>query len=61
MEQKRRTLQKSDIAAAIAQTDIFDFLDDIVSSDDNKEDAKAEPAFPYRFYLSPRVQLQAQR
>jgi nuclear transcription factor Y gamma len=33
-EKKRRTLQKSDIAAAIARTDIFDFLVDIVPRDD---------------------------
>jgi nuclear transcription factor Y gamma len=29
-ENRRRTLQRSDIATAIAQTDIFDFLIDIV-------------------------------
>lgn len=29
-ENRRRTLQRSDVAAAIAQTDIFDFLIDIV-------------------------------
>jgi nuclear transcription factor Y gamma len=33
-EKKRRTLQKSDIAAAITRTDIFDFLVDIVPRDD---------------------------
>ncbi|XP_042382876.1 nuclear transcription factor Y subunit C-1-like [Zingiber officinale] len=33
-ENKRRTLQKNDIAAAIARTDIFDFLVDIVPRDD---------------------------
>ena len=47
---KRRTLQKSDIAAAILQTEIFDFLVDIIPRDDNKEEAKAEPAFPFCFY-----------
>jgi len=31
---KRRTLQRSDIAAAIAKTDIFDFLVDIVPCTD---------------------------
>lgn len=33
-ENKRRTLQKSDIAAAIAKTDVFDFLLDILSKED---------------------------
>ncbi|GAB2269679.1 Nuclear transcription factor Y subunit C-1 [Dionaea muscipula] len=38
-ENKRRTLQKNDIAAAITRTDIFDFLVDIVPRDDIKEEA----------------------
>ena len=38
-ENKRRTLQKNDIAAAITRTDIFDFLVDIVPRDDPKDDA----------------------
>ncbi|XP_021905707.1 nuclear transcription factor Y subunit C-1 isoform X2 [Carica papaya] len=33
-ENKRRTLQKNDIAAAITRTDIFDFLVDIVPRDE---------------------------
>lgn len=37
-ENKRRTLQRNDIAAAITKTDIFDFLVDIVPRDDLKED-----------------------
>ena len=37
-ENKRRTLQRNDIAAAITKTDIFDFLVDIVPRDDFKED-----------------------
>ncbi|KAK9086105.1 hypothetical protein Sjap_026516 [Stephania japonica] len=37
-ENKRRTLQKSDIASAITRTDIFDFLVDIVPRDEVKED-----------------------
>lgn len=37
-ENKRRTLQKNDIAAAITRTDIFDFLVDIVPRDDLKEE-----------------------
>jgi len=36
-ENKRRTLQRNDIAAAITKTDIFDFLVDIVPRDDFKE------------------------
>ncbi|KAF8388012.1 hypothetical protein HHK36_026678 [Tetracentron sinense] len=37
-ENKRRTLQKNDIAAAITRTDIFDFLVDIVPREDLKDD-----------------------
>eukprot|EP01018_Ginkgo_biloba_P037985 Gb_04199 [translate_table: standard] len=37
-ENKRRTLQKNDIAAAISRTDIFDFLVDIVPRDEFKEE-----------------------
>lgn len=40
-ENKRRTLQKNDIAAAITRTDIFDFLVDIVPREDLKEDVLA--------------------
>uniref|UniRef100_A0A1D1YAW6 Nuclear transcription factor Y subunit C-3 n=2 Tax=Anthurium amnicola TaxID=1678845 RepID=A0A1D1YAW6_9ARAE len=36
-ENKRRTLQKSDIAVAITRTDVFDFLVDIVPRDEVKE------------------------
>ncbi|XP_057827984.1 nuclear transcription factor Y subunit C-1 isoform X2 [Cryptomeria japonica] len=38
-ENKRRTLQKNDIAAAIGRTDIFDFLVDIVPRDEFKDDS----------------------
>lgn len=38
-ENKRRTLQRNDIAAAVTKTDIFDFLVDIVPRDDIKEDS----------------------
>ncbi|KAJ9541246.1 hypothetical protein OSB04_027752 [Centaurea solstitialis] len=38
-ENKRRTLQKNDIAAAITRTDIFDFLVDIVPREDIKDEA----------------------
>lgn len=37
-ENKRRTLQKNDVAAAIARTDIFDFLVDIVPREEVKEE-----------------------
>eukprot|EP00854_Cymbomonas_tetramitiformis_P013156 gene13156-15535_t len=37
-ENKRRTLQRNDIAAAITKTDIFDFLVDIVPRDELKEE-----------------------
>ncbi|MQL72110.1 hypothetical protein Taro_004432 [Colocasia esculenta] len=37
-ENKRRTLQKNDIAAAITRTDFFDFLVDIVPREEAKED-----------------------
>lgn len=37
-ENKRRTLQKNDIAAAISRTDVFDFLLDIVPRDELKEE-----------------------
>ncbi|CAM8911611.1 unnamed protein product [Rhodiola kirilowii] len=37
-ENKRRTLQKNDIAAAIGRTDIFDFLVDIVPREDLKDE-----------------------
>ncbi|XP_027121247.1 nuclear transcription factor Y subunit C-3 isoform X1 [Coffea arabica] len=40
-ENKRRTLQKNDIAAAITRTDIFDFLVDIVPREDLKEEMLA--------------------
>ncbi|XP_031405865.1 nuclear transcription factor Y subunit C-1-like isoform X2 [Punica granatum] len=43
-ENKRRTLQKNDIAAAITRTDIFDFLVDIVPRDEIKDEAAAAAA-----------------
>jgi len=45
-ENKRRTLQRNDIAAAITKTDIFDFLVDIVPRDDFKEDGMNVPRVP---------------
>lgn len=40
-ENKRRTLQRNDIAAAITRTDIFDFLVDIVPREDFKDEVLA--------------------
>ncbi|PHT46325.1 Nuclear transcription factor Y subunit C-4 [Capsicum baccatum] len=37
-ENKRRTLQKNDIAAAISRTDTFDFLVDIIPRDEVKDE-----------------------
>ncbi|CAL9116327.1 unnamed protein product [Musa acuminata var. zebrina] len=47
-ENKRRTLQKNDIASAVTRTDIFDFLVDIVPRDELKDDGIgiARAAFP---------------
>eukprot|EP00250_Pteridium_aquilinum_P014321 c21914_g1_i1 orf=263-1075(-) len=42
-ENKRRTLQKNDIAAAITRTDIFDFLVDIVPRDELREEGLGMP------------------
>jgi nuclear transcription factor Y, gamma len=42
-ENKRRTLQKNDIAAAITRTDIFDFLVDIVPRDELKDEGLGMP------------------
>eukprot|EP00245_Coleochaete_scutata_P011846 TRINITY_DN447_c0_g1_i1.p1 TRINITY_DN447_c0_g1~~TRINITY_DN447_c0_g1_i1.p1 ORF type:complete len:258 (+),score=67.08 TRINITY_DN447_c0_g1_i1:391-1164(+) len=42
-ENKRRTLQKNDIAGAITRTDIFDFLVDIVPRDELKEEGLGVP------------------
>jgi len=41
---KRRTLQKSDVAAAIAHSDMFDFLIDIVPRDGDNPDAAGDGA-----------------
>ncbi|KAA8536884.1 hypothetical protein F0562_029362 [Nyssa sinensis] len=57
-ENKRRTLQKNDIAAAITRTDIFDFLVDIVPREDLKDEAFATmpvggPADTLPYYYMP--------
>ncbi|XP_024542637.1 nuclear transcription factor Y subunit C-2 [Selaginella moellendorffii] len=71
-ENKRRTLQKNDIAAAITRTDIFDFLVDIVPRDELKEETlgvtrAAMPVgppgdpmqYPGLYYVPPAAQGQA--
>ncbi|CAE5960358.1 unnamed protein product [Arabidopsis arenosa] len=59
-ENKRRTLQKNDIAAAVTRTDIFDFLVDIVPREDLRDEvlggvsAEAATAAGYPYgYLPP--------
>ncbi|XP_073002996.1 nuclear transcription factor Y subunit C-4 isoform X1 [Typha latifolia] len=66
-ENKRRTLQKNDIAAAITRTDIFDFLVDIVPRDELKEEGLGIPrgalqtmgapadSIPYYYVPAPQV------
>lgn len=51
-ENKRRTLQRNDIAMAITKTDIFDFLIDIVPRDDIKPAKKVMPTDPSAYYYS---------
>lgn len=43
-ENKRRTLQRNDISAAIMKTDIFDFLIDVVPQEDIKAEGGLPPA-----------------
>ncbi|CAL9107772.1 unnamed protein product [Musa textilis] len=58
-DNKRRKLQKNDIAAAITNADMFDFLDDIIPRDGGfgivgAAGAPANSA-PYRFVSAPQV------
>ncbi|KAE8899876.1 hypothetical protein PF007_g4485 [Phytophthora fragariae] len=57
-ENKRRTLQRNDIAMAITKTDVFDFLIDIVPRDDIKP-AKKGPTDPQAVYQQQLQQQQA--
>ncbi|TDH65660.1 hypothetical protein CCR75_009199 [Bremia lactucae] len=57
-ENKRRTLQRNDIAMAITKTDVFDFLIDIVPRDDIKP-AKKGPVDPQTVYQQQLQQQQA--
>ncbi|GJN41498.1 hypothetical protein PR202_gn00882 [Eleusine coracana subsp. coracana] len=66
-ENKRRTLQKNDIAAAITRTDIYDFLVDIVPRDDDMKEGVGlpragvppigGPADAYPYYYVPQQQI----
>lgn len=44
-ENKRRTLQRSDIASALAKSDMFDFLIDIVPREDQTPSHKRRPEY----------------
>ncbi|KAL0300952.1 UNVERIFIED_CONTAM: Nuclear transcription factor Y subunit C-4 [Sesamum radiatum] len=68
-ENKRRTLQKNDIAAAISRTDVFDFLVDIIPRDELKEEGLgvtkaaiplvgSPDALPY-YYVPPQASVAA--
>lgn len=57
-ENKRRTLQRSDIAMAVTKTDVFDFLIDIVPRDDIKP-AKKGPMDAQVIYQQQLQQQQA--
>lgn len=62
-ENKRKTLQRNDIAAAISKTDMFDFLIDIVPRDDIKmsnkklEDHRHTPEMQQYIYQLHQQQL----
>lgn len=57
-ENKRRTLQRSDIASALAKSDMFDFLIDIVPREDATPQHKRRPEFtPAGTYTVPDSQL----
>lgn len=49
-ENKRRTLQKSDIAAALTKSDMFDFLIDIVPRDEEKPKKSKPKNVEYQNY-----------
>lgn len=51
-ENKRRTLQRSDIAMAITKTDVFDFLIDIVPRDDIKPAKKVATLLEWLSFMS---------
>lgn len=56
-ENKRRTLQRSDIASALAKSDMFDFLIDIVPREDATPQHKRRPEYaPVGTYTVPDTQ-----
>lgn len=56
-ENKRRTLQRSDIASALAKSDMFDFLIDIVPREDATPQHKRRPEYtPGATYTVPDAQ-----
>lgn len=56
-ENKRRTLQRSDIASALAKSDMFDFLIDIVPREDATPQHKRRQDFaPSASYAAPETQ-----
>lgn len=52
-ENKRRTLQRNDIAGAITRGDIFDFLVDIVPRDELKVRITTLERIPFRPQVAP--------
>ena len=57
-ENKRRTLQRSDIASALAKSDMFDFLIDIVPREDATPQHKRRPDYtPSGTYTVPDPQI----
>uniref|UniRef100_A0A453SZI6 Transcription factor CBF/NF-Y/archaeal histone domain-containing protein n=2 Tax=Aegilops tauschii TaxID=37682 RepID=A0A453SZI6_AEGTS len=68
-ENKRRILKKSDVAAAVARTDVYDFLADIIPLDEMKEEGVGlhragppppplgAPAGAYPYYYPPQLQV----
>lgn len=59
-DNKRRTLQRNDIAMAISKYDQFDFLIDIVPRDEikPKKEAETKTVQPEVFYVSPSQSIQ---
>jgi len=59
-ENKRRTLQRNDVAAAITRTDIFDFLIDIVPQEELKAEGQEGAAASGQMGLPPGMQVPGQ-
>jgi nuclear transcription factor Y, gamma len=60
-DNKRRTLQRSDIAAALAKSDMFDFLIDIVPREDSSGSTSKRPNTSGQASAAPVQQQQAQQ